>query len=58
MLKPSKLALAIMLGTTSSFSFASDIDDMQTQLKQLQQQMQQLQQKLNAAERKPTTSYE
>lgn len=43
-----------MLGVTSSFSYASDIDDMKTQLNQLQQQMQQLQQKLDAAEQKTT----
>ena len=50
----SKLALAVMLGSTSTFSHASDIDDMQAQLKLLQQQMQQLQQKLDAAEQKST----
>lgn len=54
MLKPSKLAFSVMLGVTSSFSYASDIDDMKTQLNQLQQQMQQLQQKLDAAEQKTT----
>ncbi|WP_394193300.1 porin [Pseudoalteromonas atlantica] len=54
MLKPSKIALAIMLGTVSTTSNASDIDDMQAQLKLLQKQMQQLQQKLDAAEQKST----
>ncbi|OUS73888.1 hypothetical protein B5G52_03750 [Pseudoalteromonas sp. A601] len=54
MLKLSQLALATLLGATTSQANASDIDDMQTQLKQLQQQMQQLQQKLDAAEQKAT----
>ena len=54
MFNPSKLALAIMLGSTSTFSYASDIDEMQSQLKQLQKQMQLLQQKLDAAEQKAT----
>ncbi len=52
MLKLSKLALAIALGTTSSLSQASEIDDLQKQLQLLQHQMQQLQQKLDAAEEK------
>ncbi|WP_428615814.1 porin, partial [Pseudoalteromonas sp.] len=52
MLKLSKLALAIALGTTSSLSQASEIDDLQKQLQLLKQQMQQLQTKLDAAEKK------
>ncbi len=52
MLKLSKLALAIALGTTSSLSQASEIDDLQKQLQLLKQQMQQLQSKLDAAEEK------
>jgi hypothetical protein len=52
MLKLSKLALAIALGTTSSLSQASEIDDLQKQLQLLKEQMQQLQTKLDAAEEK------
>ena len=48
MLKLSKLALAIALGTTSSLSQASEIDDLQKQLQLLKEQMQQLQSKLDA----------
>ncbi|WP_404341826.1 carbohydrate porin [Pseudoalteromonas mariniglutinosa] len=51
MLKVSKLALSIMLGTTSCLTYASDIDAMQKQLQQLQQQMQQLQLQLQEAEK-------
>ncbi|MCQ8879718.1 OprO/OprP family phosphate-selective porin [Pseudoalteromonas shioyasakiensis] len=46
MLKLSQLALATLLGATTSHANASDIDAMQTQLDQLQQQMQQLQKQL------------
>lgn len=46
MLKLSQLALATLLGATTSQANATDIDAMQTQLNQLQQQMQQLQKQL------------
>lgn len=46
MLKLSQLALATLLGATTSQANASDVDAMQTQLDQLQQQMQQLQKQL------------
>lgn len=52
MLKLSQLALATMLGATTSTANASDIDAMQAQLNLLQQQMQQLQQQLAAEKAK------
>ena len=46
MTKLSKLSLAFILGSVSSTSYATDIDTLQSQLKQLQQQMKLLEQKL------------
>lgn len=50
--KLSKLALATILGTTSSFAYSSDIDEMKKQMELLQKQMQQLQTQLQQAEQK------
>jgi TolA-binding protein len=46
MTKLSKLTLALMLGGATSNVFATDLDTLQTQLKQLKQQMQMLEQQL------------